>query len=277
MREKIYFHHISHVVVSFLVFFLTGYSATLLVNAFSSFSDGVAELLVFLFASSCGVLMFRAFEHIVPAPVETAAPHPVMQGRFKRRPFSMRRYVLEAIPHTIITTALLVLAMYLVTFAFDSDGDLVSAPLHTPDVFAHFSLLVFHPLVEEYLFRGLFYGKLRAMSPIFACLMQAVMFAIAHNGVDGMMYALIAGIIMGVAAEGSNGIAVPVVAHILINLRTLLCSLMPEGTLHFTIDGILIVAGVISWGILWVTSRRLPTYAKREYARVEREEADFDD
>ncbi len=281
MREKIYFHHISHVMVSFCVFVLGSKLAGLLFSAFSSFDAGVAELLSFLFAAACAVLVFKTFELFVPSPEENAEAQSVLAGRFKRRPFSMARYVLETIPHTVLTTALLIAAMYLVTVSFRPTDTLVNAAPDTGGAFAVLSLFVVHPLGEEYLFRGLYYGKLRSMSPIFACLMQAVMFAISHNGVGSMVYALIAGVILGMAAERSNGIAVPVVAHMLINLRTYLCTYVRTGVLadetRFAIDMAFIAAGVLAAGVLLLTARLLPSYGKPAHPASEREEAEFDD
>jgi membrane protease YdiL (CAAX protease family) len=116
------------------------------------------------------------------------------------------------------------------------------------------------------------------MSPIFACLMQAVMFAIAHNGVGGMMYALIAGFILGTVAERSNGIAVPAAAHIAINLRTFLYSGVIPETLISTIDIFVITAGIISAAVLFILTKKLPTYEKTAVREeTVREEAEFDD
>ncbi len=277
MKEKVYFHNISHVVVSFCLFVLIGRLAGFLIGALSSFEGIAAELLQFVFAASCSILIFHSYEKFIPSPEEKDSDYSFMDGRFKKRPFTLGRYVLETIPYTLLTLTLLVLSMYLVTIAFDLDGTLVNASIHAPTFLPFLSMVILHPLAEEYMFRGMFYGKLRSMSPIFACLMQAVMFAISHNGVGGMMYALIAGIILGTIAEHSNGIAVPAAAHIIINFRTFLYSGVIPENLVFTIDFIVIAAGAISAVVLFIASKKLPSYQKAVSEPVIREEADFDD
>lgn len=277
MKEKIYFHNISHAVVSFCIFVLIGRVSGFLIDALSSFEGLLAELLQFIFAASCSILTFHYYEKLIPSPEEKDNTRSFMDGRFKKRPFTMRRYVLETIPHTLLTVALLVIAMYLVTIAFDLGGSLVHEPVYGPGFLPFLSMVLIHPLAEEYMFRGMFYGKLRSMSPIFACLMQAVMFAISHNGVGGMMYALIAGIILGTSAEKSNGIAVPAAAHIMINLRTFLYSGVLASELIAAIDIAVIVAGAISLAVLLIVEKKLPSYEKTAKEPAVREEAEFDD
>jgi len=276
MKEKVYFHNISRIIVSFCLFIVLGKLAGFVIHTFSNFDGITADLLQFFFSASCSILSFHYFEKLIPSPEEQNSEQSVMEGRFKKRPFSMRRYILETIPHTFLTVALLVVSMYLVTIAFDLGGTLVTESIHAPAFLPFLSLVLIHPLAEEYMFRGMFYGKLRDMSPIFACLMQAVMFAISHNGVGGMMYALIAGIILGTAAERSNGIAVPAAAHMIINLRTFLYSGILAENVVFAIDLAVIVAGGISLVVLRLVRRLLPSYQKESRAE-QREEADFDD
>ncbi len=277
MKEKVYFHNISRVIVSFCLFIIIGRLSGLVIGALSTFEGIFAELLQFIFAASCSILTFHYYEKLIPPPKEEGEKHSFMEGRFKKRPFTMRRYVLETIPHTILTTALLVLSMYLVTIAFDLGGTLVNESIHAPALLPFLSMVLIHPLAEEYMFRGMFYGKLRSMSPIFACLMQAVMFAIAHNGVGGMMYALVAGIILGTAAEHSNGIAVPAAAHMIINLRTFLYSGILAKELITAIDIAVLGAGLLSAVILLIVAKRLPSYQKTEKEGLLHEEANFDD
>jgi len=277
MKEKVYFHNISHVIVSFCFFILTGRAAAFLMGQIAEFDAATTEIFPFILAAVCTLLVFRLFKTIIPPPDGTEDALPVMAGRFRKRPFSMKRYVLETIPHTFITVSLLILVMYLVTIAFTSDGALINASRYSDSILAFLSMIVIHPLAEEYIFRGLYYGKLRSMSPIFACLMQAVMFAISHNGVGGMMYALIAGIILGTAAERSNGITVPVAAHMMINLRTFLYNEWLPDSLCFSIDLAVMAAGAISFGIVCLVLKKLPSYENSKKPPSTREEADFDD
>lgn len=279
MKEKVYFHNISRTLVSFCIFVLVGRLTGFLIGSVSTFEGAAAEMLQFIFASACAILAFLIFESLIPSPDENRDQKSVMSGRFRKRPFSMRRYILETIPHTIVTAALLIVAMYLVTVAFElENSSFIPKEYQNPKILEILSMVIIHPIAEEYIFRGMYYGELRSMSPIFACLMQAVMFAIAHNGVGGMMYALIAGILLGTAGERSNGIAVPTAAHMIINLRTFLYNGVFPPEVQLGIDIAIITAGVISAAVILLVSRKLPSYQKAEKPAAEvREEANFED
>ncbi len=275
MREKQYFHYISHVMVSFCLFILAGKLSYTIMDAFSSLGVAAAELLAFLFASSVAVLAFHLYEAWFPAP-EGENASPCGFPKRKKKGGVIRRGA-ELILHTLLSSALLIVIMYLVNVTFGLEGELVNAVVYEPDMLSFLALMVVHPGLEEYMFRSLYYGRLRAMSPIFACLMQAVMFAISHSGVGGMMYALVAGIILGAAAETSCGIAVPVAAHIIINLRTFLMSgILPEA-FRTPIDLAVIAAGAVSFLVLVLTGRLTLSDARRVQTGTEREEADFDE
>jgi len=282
MKEKIYFHNITRVLVSFCIFIITGRLSGLCMASSSGFGTIVAELVQFIISASCGVLSYIYFESLIPSPEKNKSEASVMSGRFRKRQFSMKRYVLETIPYSIATVMLLIISMYLVSISFDSsvEQDMLSE-YNAAAAVSFISMVIIHPIAEEWLFRGLYYGELRSMNPIFACLMQAVMFAIVHNGVGGMMYALISGVILGVSAERSNGIAVPAAAHIIINLRTYIYNVgsLPQELLN-TIDICVTAAGVISAVIIFLVAKKLPCQ-KPEKASENKcsvcEEANFED
>jgi membrane protease YdiL (CAAX protease family) len=152
------------------------------------------------------------------------------------------------------TLSALILSMYLVSAVIlgDQPKQISVTPLYIV------SLLVVHPLIEEYIFRGLFYGELRNINPIFGITAQAIMFAIIHSTVDGMIYALISGVILGFAMEKTRKIWVPILAHSFINGRSLLylTLLSDKPTLRQTVDTALICVGAISILILIFTKGR---------------------
>lgn len=279
MKEKIYFHNISRTLVSFCIFVLISKLSGYLICSVSSFRGAAADILQFIFSAACAILAFLFFESLIPSPAEGHTEKSVMNGRFRKRPFSMRRYILETIPYTIAVTALLIVIMYLVSVTFELESStIINTGYQNMAMLEFLSMVIIHPVVEEYIFRGMYYGELRSMSPIFACLMQAVMFAIAHNGVGGMMYALIAGILLGTAAERSNGITVPTAAHMIINLRTFLYSGAIPPHIQLGIDIVIIIAGVLSAAVLLIVYKKLPSCQKAEKpSGEEREEANFED
>lgn len=113
------------------------------------------------------------------------------------------------------------------------------------------STLLIHPILEELVFRKLFYGELRLMNRIFGCAAQTLMFAILHSTVDGMVYALCSGLILALLYEHTGRILPCIIAHIFINLRSLLCLtvLADLGDLTRGLDIALIAAGMIGFCI----------------------------
>ncbi len=117
-----------------------------------------------------------------------------------------------------VAAALLITLMTLISSALSVDS------IETADtsLLAFVSLVLIHPITEEYLFRRLIYNDLRLMNPIFASLAQALMFAIVHDTVSGMVYALLAGIVLAVVVEHTGSWLCSLSVHIIINLRSYL-------------------------------------------------------
>lgn len=133
-----------------------------------------------------------------------------------------------------------------------------SSPMPDTSVISVIALIIVHPLLEEYLFRGLFYGELRAMNPIFSCLVQAVMFALVHDSVSAVIYALGAGVILGITAERTGSLVPCIAAHCLINARSLLyMTVFAEySAVCSAIDALFVLPGVMSFVVLALTHGR---------------------
>ncbi len=110
------------------------------------------------------------------------------------------------------------------------------------------SLLVLHPILEEYIYRRLFYGELRRLNPIFACLTQGVMFAISHDTTESILFALLAGVTFGALMEVSGTFLCGVAAHLVINLRSFwyLTFLRDRTNVCYTVDMFVIVGGAVA-------------------------------
>ena len=75
------------------------------------------------------------------------------------------------------------------------------------------------PLAEEVLYRGLLFGRIRRACPAAAAIiLTAVLFAIGHGSRVQILYALICGVVLGLAREKSGGLAAPVLFHAGANL-----------------------------------------------------------
>jgi len=174
------------------------------------------ELPAFVIASAAGIFFFRMscgaealrFSAEVSADAENENASDVP-------PFRTRDTILGRGMWILICVGVLIVLMHgIAAIVGDSAGELESS---VTDALA---LVLIHPFLEEYLFRWLYYRELRPMHPFFAGLAQAVMFAIVHSSVGGMMYALFAGVVLAVALERSGSLAVTVVSHALVNLRS---------------------------------------------------------
>lgn len=214
------------------------------------FSDPtIPSLIAFLTASAAAVLLFR---------LKTYSPTPEEENDPVAPP--EKSHHAHGLLGVIAAVAVMIVLMFLVSVPFGtSDNTLI------PGIPAFISLILIHPVVEEYIFRGLFYGELRQMNPVFGCLVQTVMFAIIHESVAGMIYALGSGLVLAYLMENTGRLWVPMAAHAVINLRSYLCLtvLADNPLLCSVIDRCFIVGGFICF-ILFLIIRNAPHPVKTE-------------
>lgn len=75
------------------------------------------------------------------------------------------------------------------------------------------------PIVEEYIFRGLIYRRMRGyMSVRRAIVMSAVFFGIYHGNLVQMIYGMLCGILLAWLYEKYGSLWAPILAHVLMNL-----------------------------------------------------------
>ena len=179
----------------------------LLLFGIANLSSEPAELLAFIASALCCILVFS-----------------LVRGRgkggeeYEEFPPLSKKGAACSFMQTAVAVSALVAAMYAVSSIIDETlSDEVSL-----SVFSVISLVFIHPILEEYVFRGQIYGEMRKMNPVFATLCQAVMFAIVHNTVNGMLYALVSGMILAALVEVSGRLSVAIVAHMIINARSLI-------------------------------------------------------
>lgn len=86
-------------------------------------------------------------------------------------------------------------------------------------VFLAIGISIMAPITEELLFRGIVQGELRkAMPESVAIILQAILFAAYHMQLVQSSYALIPGLILGIAYAWSRSIWVPIAMHMGFNL-----------------------------------------------------------
>lgn len=83
--------------------------------------------------------------------------------------------------------------------------------------------VVFAPFTEEMLFRGILFRWLRTRVPrSLALLLPAVLFGLAHFSLSVLLPLCVMGVILSLAYERTGEPAVPILAHAMFNLNTLL-------------------------------------------------------
>ena len=79
-------------------------------------------------------------------------------------------------------------------------------------------LLLLSPVIEEFVYRGLGYGRMRHVLPKWsAALLSALLFAAGHLDTGMMVPALLFGLLAALLFELSGSILWPIVLHILVN------------------------------------------------------------
>ena len=265
--EKNNVNRILHTMTPFLALILTERLLLMLARRLlTSVGDGLG-LGIFLLAAAFALFLFRAVSY--PEEGET---DPV--------PDLIRKSTGRCLLHLAAALAALVTLMFVVAAyssgesAFSETAS-VAGDMPSLSPLSVLSLLLIHPVAEEFLFRRCFYGELRRMNPVFGCMAQAVMFAIMHDSVDGMFYALAAGVILGILAEETGRLWPCVAAHMLVNTRSLISVTVfaERGGVRYAMDSGILTLGAVAFVILAATRVRSASAAERQAERAQREEA----
>lgn len=107
-------------------------------------------------------------------------------------------------------------------FARNHVNGLVSDLYDYPVVIQIVLIALLPACVEEFIFRGIFYGSYRRKNMIIGALASGVFFGVAHMNVNQFAYAMVIGVAFCALYEASGNIFVPVTAHFAINANTIL-------------------------------------------------------
>ena len=124
------------------------------------------------------------------------------------------------------------------------------------------STAVAAPIVEEFLFRGLIYNRLRErMKFVPAALVSALVFGALHGNAVQFLYAFIIGLLLAFVYEKFKTIVAPVIFHAGANLiSVIITNVMPEEGIGLTTGGymLLVVAELaVTFLILWLIDRKV--------------------
>ena len=100
--------------------------------------------------------------------------------------------------------------------------DVLTATMDIPLVLRILLFAVWPAMVEEYVFRGLFFRGLRRHGLIKAALASALFFGLIHLNFNQFSYAFIAGFVMAFAVEATGTLHASVTIHICMNLPSVL-------------------------------------------------------
>lgn len=96
-------------------------------------------------------------------------------------------------------------------------------------IIAFIGTAIVAPIIEEILFRGLIFNELKkVMSVTVAVVLQGVLFGIYHFQVVQGAYAIVFGILMGLAYVWTKSIWSSIIIHIMINGTSVILSNIPE-------------------------------------------------
>lgn len=115
-----------------------------------------------------------------------------------------------------------IIIMSLITNIISSiSGQEISAELNTLTPYMIFMLLIFNPIIEEYVFRKLFADKLLKHGELFYMLVSSFCFAIVHGvslGIPQIVYTFILGMIWSYLVVKTGSIKLSIILHSLSNL-----------------------------------------------------------
>jgi membrane protease YdiL (CAAX protease family) len=109
---------------------------------------------------------------------------------------------------------------------------------------------VFAPFVEEFIFRGLMFKRLRSMMPFFpAALISGIMFGVVHGNFLQGIYTAVMGFLFAYIYEKKRALIAPIIGHMSVNVTgVLLTYLVPES---FLTEQNVLIATIIS-GVVFV-------------------------
>lgn len=138
--------------------------------------------------------------------------------------------------------------------------------LTSTNIFMVITVVIFAPLLEEILFRGLIFNKAKEnLSFKLAILIQAVTFSVVHGNLIQGIYAFFLGIIFALIYEKTETLWVPTLMHITHNfINLVLAAVIPESLSHSPI--IILVIGIMPIPLLFILLHNMEIIRKKAEA-----------
>ena len=128
-----------------------------------------------------------------------------------------------------------------------------------------FKMIVFIPIIEELLFRGLILTNfLKKYAPVYAILLSSILFSAHHLSLDNLIFHLATGIIYGILFYTTNSLIIVSLSHIIFNV----CSKFPYEFIDLS------MANSIQYLFIYATALGLLIFLlKRSLKKVSRRDA----
>ena len=201
----------------FLVTVIVFVAGSKLLSLFAKAMPTGALLFLSEFVLMAGPLLFMALTGWKP---------PYKNRREGMAPWSV--FILIGIT-LCISPLLSLLNMISSLFAGNAAGEILLTLEGMPLLLRIFLVAVWPPIVEEYVFRGLFFRGYRRQGLVKAMLVSSLMFGLIHMNFNQFSYAFVIGLVMSFAVEATGTLHASILIHICMNLPSVLMMDALEG------------------------------------------------
>ena len=111
------------------------------------------------------------------------------------------------------------------------------------------SVCVIPALVEEFLFRGIVLGKLRAFGDSFAMFMTSMAFALMHGNIVQIPFAFIVGLSLAFITIKTDSLLPAVIIHFIVNFRSVIVSVITDNNI-LTEDTLNLIYILLSFALI---------------------------
>jgi Predicted metal-dependent membrane protease len=123
------------------------------------------------------------------------------------------------------------------------------------------NIAIITPIVEEVVFRGFIFSRLRkAMNPVAAAAISGVMFGLVHGNIIAFVYATVLGIFMALVMEKYNSILPAILCHMVFNGTNLALEYIAPDNGIFIIAAFALSAVALALGLIWLIKSKKEQY-----------------
>lgn len=206
----------------------------------------------------CGLIFFYWYQRLTRLRIP---------GHFRQtmKPWNLLLLVALGITSQFMISGLLSILKPLLEELFKSYSDVVNRIFSGEITVVVLYAVLFAPIVEELIFRGVILTKLLLVLPFFAAnILQAAIFGIYHWNIVQGVYAFIIGLLFGYVSRRFRSLAASIILHMAINSAAFLVILFPENMVVYILSAV--IGTILTVGLLLVLARR--TGKERTHSKV---------